>query len=172
MTHPTTASVLISLGERRPLYVAHGLEDHEIAIVEEALQVLGRHMAPGKRLLDSSEVARDFVTLLLAPLDREMFGVLWLDAGNRVITHELAATGSTRQLVVYIRNIVKRGLEVNACAAIVFHNHPSGVCEPSDTDKRLTTALDQALALVDIKLLDHILVAGAGCMSFAQRGLL
>jgi DNA repair protein RadC len=79
--------------------------------------------------------------------------------------------GTLTQTSVYPREVVKRSLVMNAAAVIFAHNHPSGVCEPSRADELLTQALKQALALVDVKVLDHFLVAGSAVMSFAERGL-
>ena len=97
---------------------------------------------------------------------------LFLDAQNRVITIEELFRGTLTQTSVYPREVVKRALHHNAGAVILAHNHPSGVAEPSHADETLTQALRQALALVDIRVLDHFIVAGSGVLSFAERGLL
>ena len=97
---------------------------------------------------------------------------LFLDAQNRVITIEELFRGTLTQTSVYPREVVKRALHHNAGAVILAHNHPSGVAEPSHADETLTQALRQALALVDIRVLDHFIVAGSAVLSFAERGLL
>ena len=97
---------------------------------------------------------------------------LFLDAQNRVIATEELFRGTLTQTSVYPREVVKRALHHNAGAVIIAHNHPSGVAEPSHADETLTQALRQALALVDIRVLDHFIVAGSGVLSFAERGLL
>ena len=97
---------------------------------------------------------------------------LFLDAQNRVITIEELFRGTLTQTSVYPREVVKRALHHNAGGVILAHNHPSGVAEPSHADETLTQALRQALALVDIRVLDHFIVAGSGVLSFAERGLL
>ena len=97
---------------------------------------------------------------------------LFLDAQNRVITIEELFRGTLTQTSVYPREVVKRALHHNAGAVILAHNHPSGVAEPSHADETLTQALRQALALVDIRVRDHFIVAGSGVLSFAERGLL
>ena len=97
---------------------------------------------------------------------------LFLDAQNRVIGVEELFRGTLTQTSVYPREVVKRALHHNAGAVILAHNHPSGVAEPSHADETLTQALRQALALVDIRVLDHFIVAGSGVLSFAERGLL
>ena len=95
---------------------------------------------------------------------------LFLDAQNRVITIEELFRGTLTQTSVYPREVVKRALHHNAGAVILAHNHPSGVAEPSHADETLTQALRQALALVDIRVLDHFIVAGSSVLSFAERG--
>lgn len=116
---------------------------------------------------------RDWLRLALAPLQHEVFVALWLDAQNRLIADEELFRGTLTQTSVYPREVVKQALARNAAAVILAHNHPSGVAEPSPADETLTRALKQALALVDVKLLDHFVVAGnAMPLSFAERGLL
>lgn len=116
---------------------------------------------------------RDWLRLALAPLQHEVFVALWLDAQNRLIADEELFRGTLTQTSVYPREVVKQALSRNAAAVILAHNHPSGVAEPSPADEMLTSALKQALALVDVKLLDHFVVAGnATPLSFAERGLL
>jgi DNA repair protein RadC len=97
---------------------------------------------------------------------------LFLDAQHRVIASEELFKGTLTQTSVYPREVVKRALHHNAAAVIFAHNHPSGVAEPSQSDQLLTDALKQALALVDVRVLDHFIVAGVGCLSFAEKGLL
>ena len=101
-----------------------------------------------------------------------MFVVLFLDAQNRVITYEELFRGTLTQTSVFPREVVKRALKSNAAAVVFAHNHPSGLAEPSRADEVLTQALKQALALVDVKVLDHFIVGGSSAMSFAERGLL
>ena len=116
---------------------------------------------------------RDWLRLKLAHLPHEVFVALWLDAQNRLIGHEEMFRGTLTQTSVYPREVVKQALAHNAAAVIFAHNHPSGAAEPSRADEALTTALKQALALVDVKVLDHFIVAGNGPpVSFAERGLL
>ena len=97
---------------------------------------------------------------------------LFLDSQNRVIATEEMFRGTLRQTSVYPREVVKRALHHNCGAVIFAHNHPSGVAEPSHADETLTQALKQALALVDVRVLDHFIVAGGGVLSFAERGLI
>jgi DNA repair protein RadC len=122
--------------------------------------------------LSSPASVRDYLRMTLTGRDYEVFMVLFLDAQNRVIESEEMFRGTLTQTSVYPREVVKRSLFNNAAALIFAHNHPSGVAEPSHADEVLTQSLKQALALVDIKVLDHFIVAGSGLMSFAEKGLL
>ena len=123
--------------------------------------------------LASPENVRNWLRLRLAYLPQECFIALWLDAQNRLILSETLFTGTLTQTSVYPREVVKTALQRNAAAVILAHNHPSGLAEPSHADQMLTTSLRQALAMVDVKLLDHFIVAGtARPLSFAERGLL
>ena len=123
--------------------------------------------------LSSPDAVRDWLRLALAPLHHEVFIALWLDAQNRLIADEELFRGTLTQTSVYPREVVKRALARNAAAVILAHNHPSGVAEPSAADELLTQSLRQALALVDVRIVDHFIVAGtAAPLSFAERGLL
>ena len=122
--------------------------------------------------LSSPASVRDYLRMTLTGRDYEVFLVLFLDAQNRVIQPEEMFRGTLTQTSVYPREVVKRSLVNNAAAVIFAHNHPSGLAEPSHADELLTQSLKQALALVDVRVLDHFVVAGGGVMSFAERGLL
>ena len=116
---------------------------------------------------------RDYLRLHLAGLPHEVFFVLWLDAQNRLIAAEELFRGTLTQTSVYPREVLKKALWHNAAAVVLAHNHPSGVAEPSSADEFLTRELKQALALIDVKVLDHFIVAGQSQpLSFAERGLL
>lgn len=101
-----------------------------------------------------------------------MFSVLFLTNQNRIISCEDMFRGTIDSASIYPREVVKRGLQLNAAAVIFAHNHPSGEAEPSTSDKFITDKLIQALKLVDIRALDHIIVGGDGCISFSERGLM
>ena len=122
--------------------------------------------------LTAPSSVRDYLRLFFAGQEFESFVVLFLDAQNRLIAAEALFRGTLTQTSVYPREVVKAALQHNAAALILAHNHPSGVAEPSRADEMLTTSLKQALALVDVKILDHFIVAGATTLSFAERGLL
>ena len=115
---------------------------------------------------------RAYLTLKLAREESEQFVVMFLDAQNRLIEAETMFCGTLTQASVYPREVVKRALHHNAAAVILAHNHPSGVVEPSQSDRILTDALKQSLSLVDVRVLDHFIVAGRDTLSFAERGML
>ncbi|MDX8398694.1 MAG: DNA repair protein RadC [Gallionellaceae bacterium] len=140
------------------------------AVLEMARRALQEQMKTGDAL--SSPVAvRDYLQLQLRGRQHEVFMVIFLDAQHRVIASEELFSGTLTQTSVYPREVVKRALHFNAAAVILAHNHPSGVEEPSQSDRVLTDALKQSLSLVDVRVLDHFIVAGAGCLSFAERGM-
>ena len=141
------------------------------AVMEMARRALREKLAAGNAL-NSPSAVRDYLRMKLQALPHEVFVVLFLDAQNRVIGSEELFRGTLTQTSVYPREVVKRALHHNAGAVIFAHNHPSGVAEPSHADETLTQALKQSLALVDVRVLDHFIVAGSGVLSFAERGLL
>ncbi|HZV54472.1 MAG TPA: DNA repair protein RadC [Rhodocyclaceae bacterium] len=142
------------------------------ATLELARRALAETMKD-RDLLGSPGAVRDWLRLKLGGLPHEVFGALWLDAQNRLIAWEELFRGTLTQTSVYPREVVKQALTRNAAAVILAHNHPSGLTEPSAADEALTRSLREALALVDVRVLDHFIVAGrAAPLSFAERGLL
>ena len=139
--------------------------------IELARRLLREEVTHGSALT-SPEAVRDYLRLTLAALPHEAFVVLFLDSQHRLLAADELFRGTLAQTSVYPREIVKAALAHNAAAVIFAHNHPSGVAEPSRADELLTQALKQALALVDIRTLDHFVVAGHRVVSFAERGLL
>lgn len=123
-------------------------------------------------VLSSPATVRDFLRLHFAGQQYETFVVLFLDAQNRLIEAQQLFRGTLTQTSVYPREVVKEALKQNAAAVILAHNHPSGVAEPSRADELLTSSLQQALSLVDVRVLDHFIVAGPTALSLAERGLL
>ena len=121
--------------------------------------------------LNNPATVRDFICLSLISKEHEVFMAIYLDAQNRVLEVEELFRGTLTQTAVYPREVVKRALYFNASAIIFAHNHPSGVAEPSHADELLTQSLKEALALVDVKVLDHFVVGGNVALSFAERGL-
>lgn len=142
--------------------------------IRRALKILdGRMKHPTTPTsLTSPTAVRDYLRLLLHNRQHEVFVVVFVDAQNRVIASEELFRGTLTQTSVYPREVVKEALAKNAAGVILCHNHPSGVAEPSIQDQALTRSLSEALALVDVKVLDHFIVAGASALSFAERGLI
>ena len=122
--------------------------------------------------MSSPQAVRDFLHTKLAELEHELFVGLLLDSQHRLIEYLELFRGTLAQTSVYPREVAKAALKSNAAAMIFAHNHPSGVAEPSRADELLTQALKQALALLDVRVLDHFIVAGADVLSFSERGLL
>jgi DNA repair protein RadC len=125
-----------------------------------------------KSALTSPGAVRDYLRLALGAREHEVFVCIWLDAQHRVIACQEAFRGTLTQTSVYPREVVKAALAANAAAVIFAHNHPSGVAQPSQADELLTRNLKDALALVEVRVLDHFIVAGNQAISFAERGLL
>ncbi len=142
------------------------------AVLEMSRRALAEELKQSSAL-STPDAVRNFLRLHLAGLKHEVFFALWLDAQNRLIVAEELFCGTLTQASVYPREVVKNALAHNAAAVVLAHNHPSGVAEPSSADAHLTRELKQALALIDVKVLDHFIVAGDhNPVSFAERGLL
>ena len=141
------------------------------AALELARRTLQEQLRSGTALTSPAAV-RDYLRLAIGSREYEVFVCLWLDAQHRVISFEEPFRGTLTQTSVYPREIVKAALAANAAAVIFAHNHPSGAAQPSQADELLTRNLKEALALIDVKVLDHFIVAGAHSLSFAERGLL
>jgi DNA repair protein RadC len=153
----------------------NGLGDAKYAQLQAVLEMARRALAEemrGRDTLSSPTAVRDYLRLKLAGLAHETFVAVFLDAQNRVLEVEELFRGTLTQTSVYPREVVKRALAHNAGGIILAHNHPSGVAEPSQADRWLTDQLKTALALVDVRVLDHFVVAGNQSLSFAERGLL
>lgn len=143
-----------------------------MASFELARRALQQEMLARDNLASPGRV-RDWLRLKLGQRPQEIFMALWLDAQNRLLQADELFTGTLTQTSVYPREVVKAALRHNAAAVILAHNHPSGVAEPSSADEMLTRALKRALDTVDVRLLDHFIVAGqAPPLSFAERGLI
>ena len=140
--------------------------------IYRAMHLLEKRLRKPGEAFNAPRSVRDFLTLNLAGYDREGFSVLWLDMQHRLIEAEHLFAGTLSQTSVYPREVLKRALHHNAAAAIFAHNHPSGCAEPSQADQLLTGTLKQALGLVDVRVLDHFVIAGRDTLSFAEKGLL
>lgn len=139
------------------------------AVLEIARRSLHSELAQ-RPVFDAPESVRRYLSLQLGGLGHEVFAVLFLDAQHRLIALEEMFRGTLTQTSVYPREVVKRGLALGAAAVILAHNHPSGVAEPSRADELLTQALQSALNLVDIRVLDHFVVGMGEVISMAERG--
>ncbi|MBF4986860.1 DNA repair protein RadC [Methylophilus sp. 14] len=141
------------------------------AVLEMSKRALGETLQQKDSFRSPAQV-KDYLQLQLSHLQREVFGIMFLDAQNRLIAYETLFEGSLMQTSVYPREVVKRALALNAAALILSHNHPGGTAVPSRADEQLTISLKDALNLVDIKVLDHIIVARQETFSFSERGLI
>lgn len=143
--------------------------------LQVARQILMRDLVVDMQaspVMESPDKARDWLKLHCAGLEHEVFILLFLDVRNRLIAVEDMFRGTLAQTTVYPRELLKAVLRHNASSVIVAHNHPSGAPEPSKTDRMLTTQMTSALLLVDVKVIDHFIVAGDRVLSFAEQGLL
>lgn len=143
---------------------------HADEVLCHARRLLANRVRRGATM-SSPQAVKDHLRLELGALEHEVFCVLFLDARHRIIALKQMFRGTVSQTSVYPREVVKEALSVNAAAVILAHNHPSGSVEPSRADEFLTQTLKTALALVDVRVLDHLVVAGADVCSFAERGL-
>ncbi|MEN0579158.1 DNA repair protein RadC [Phytobacter palmae] len=143
----------------------------ERLLIEQARKLLSATVRRGRTLTSPDEV-RDFLLFTLALREQEVFGVLLLDSRNRVLLWRELFYGTLNQTAVYPREVVKLALQHNAAAVILVHNHPSGHPVASDADVALTRQLKQAMALIDVRIPDHFIVAGDHTVSMAERGLL
>lgn len=156
--------VHVNGGDHRP-----ATDDEIIAIARTALDAKIKRQGN----IASPADAKAFVALRLGDLPHEVFAVMYVDAQNRVIEYRELFRGTLTQAAVYPREVVKEALQLNAAAVLFAHNHPSsGIPEPSRADEMLTERLKSALALVDVRVLDHLVVGGGQVTSFAERGLL
>ena len=146
-------------------------EREKRSIVTLATQVLAVKFRAG-RALSNPEATRMYLRLKLADHKNEVFGSLFLDNRHRIIAVRELFQGTIDGASVHPRVVVQTALEVNAASLVLYHNHPSGVAEPSRADELLTRRLKDALALVDVRVLDHFVVSGGESVSFTERGLL
>lgn len=151
----------------------HGLGPAKYAQLQAVMELARRSLGETLRdseVLSSPQAVRQYLQLLLAKKPHECFTALFLDVKNRLLASEELFRGTLVQTSVYPREVVKAALAHNAASIIIAHNHPSGSCEPSSADRALTLTLKEALALVDVRVLDHFVVAGKHIYSFAEHG--
>jgi len=152
-----------------------GLGTARYVALQAALELSRRYL---KARLDRSDPIADprsataYLSAQFKPLRREVFGCLFLDTRHQVITFETLFLGTLDAATVHPREVVRRALELNAAAVILAHNHPSGVAEPSQADRALTRRLSEALGLIDVRVIDHVVIGEGETTSFAERGWL
>lgn len=144
----------------------------EQEIIDHALTILETRLHKPDCVVTQPNHARDYLKLKFAGLEHESFRVMFLNSQHELIKLEEIFRGTIDGAAVYPREIVKATLQFNAAAVIFAHNHPSGVCEPSQADRNITERLKQALNLIDVRVLDHIVVGGSDSYSFAEHGLI
>tara|TARA_Y100000034_G_scaffold66775_1_gene80573 strand:- start:4337 stop:5011 length:675 start_codon:yes stop_codon:yes gene_type:complete len=152
-----------------------GLGEAKYVQLQAVLELSKRYMREACQrdtVFTSPDAVNDYLCLQLKGLEHEVFMALYLDNQNQLIHDEILFNGTINAASVYPREVVKAALKHNAASLIFAHNHPSGIAEPSEADKLITQKLQKALALVDIHVLDHLIVAGNRCISFVQRGLI
>lgn len=175
-------NLLAAYGSFRRLIVAeprsaqaHGLTSSNYATLHAALEIARRHyqeLLCAGPVIANPHAVREFLRMRLRDLPHEMFCCLYLDNRHRFIAFSELFRGTIDSASVHPREVVKQALAFNSAAVILAHNHPSGVCEPSQADELITRRLKEALGLVEIRLLDHLIVGDSVVESFASRGLL
>jgi len=146
-------------------------EREQSAIIAVGLRILESKIIRGPALT-SPAMTREYLKLKLAGLEHEVFFVIFMDSQHQVIAMEALFSGSIDGASVYPREVIKRCLQLNAAALLFAHHHPSGIPEPSDADIRITKRLTQALGMIDVRVLDHVIVGNPRIVSLAERGLL
>lgn len=144
----------------------------EDAAIYDAIKILEKRVRKADTYVTDPNSIRTLLQLRLMPQDHEVFTVVFLDARHGVIAVEDMFHGSLTGAAVYVGQVVRRALLVNCAAVVIAHNHPSGIAEPSAADRELTERLRQAMALVEIRLLDHVVIGAESQVSFAERGWL
>lgn len=160
---------------REDFCTAPGLGDAKYAQLQAVLEMGQRHL--GERLLrggplTSPKETADFLTSRLRDYAFEVFAVIFLDNRHRVLAFEELFRGTIDGASVHPREVLRRALHHNAAAVVLSHNHPSGVAEPSQADCRITERLRDALAMVDVRVLDHLIIGDGSCCSLAERGFI
>jgi len=144
----------------------------ELDIINEAIRILDASTMDKGEALTSPHLVRAYLRLKMARLEHEIFAAIFLDNQHRVLSFQELFRGTIDSASVYPREVVKATLYANAAAVIFAHNHPSGLAEPSNADKVLTRKLVEALSVIDVRVLDHLVVGHGAVVSFAERGLI
>jgi DNA repair protein RadC len=149
-------------------YIVQGLlTDHDVLSAAEAILLERCHRLG---VMNNIATVKQYLKARLGTIDCERFEVLWLDGQHRLMAIETLASGTIDSAMVYPRVVVQAAIRCGAAAVLFAHNHPSGVAEPSAVDRAMTDRLKQALALIDVRVLDHFVVGAESCTSFAERG--
>ena len=146
------------------------ISPNEQKVPDRAARILAREMKERPHSMTSPQLVRNFLRFRLEHVEHEVFCALFLDNQNRLIEFSELFRGTLDSASVYPREVVKEALRHNAGAVIFAHNHPSGIAEPSDADRRITRRLDEALRLFDIRVVDHLVVGSPEIVSFAEKG--
>jgi DNA repair protein RadC len=154
-----------------PIESAPSTPDDNSIIVRRALQIVESKLS-SQPLLTQPAIVKDYLRLRVGTLPYEVLGVLWMDAAHRLICVEELFRGTVAQCSAYPREVARHAVIHNASAVILFHNHPSGITDPSRADELLTTTIKSVLSLLDVRLLDHIIVGSSQCTSMAEMGLI
>lgn len=150
----------------------HDLAARERGVIDRALEIVGRCLRQPGVVLADPDVVKQYIRLHIGGEKVEVFCVMYLNSQNKVMAFDRLFIGTLTQTSVYPREVVRGALTHNASAVILAHNHPSGSVQPSRADEALTKTLKAALALVDVRMLDHVIVGGDEALSMAERGLL
>jgi DNA repair protein RadC len=159
--------------QREEFEALRGIGPAKASVLQAVTELARRALAEeldDKPLVDSPGAVEDYLRLLIGGRPHEVFVCLFLDARHRLIRSEESSRGSLTRMAVYPREIVRRALMLNAASLIVAHNHPSGAVQPSASDRRLTRVLREALALVEVQLVDHLVIGARETFSFARHG--
>ncbi|MFO1245497.1 MAG: JAB domain-containing protein [Ramlibacter sp.] len=154
------------------LSLRHRMAKHELAVVDAAFAILGRYLREPGKLCNHSEAVEQYLRLALMGEARELFAVLYLDGQHRAIAFETLFIGTLHECSVPPREVVMSAMRHGAAGVVLAHNHPNGTKHPSQKDLHLTETLRAALALVDVRVLDHVIVAGEGTECFSRLGIL
>ena len=150
----------------------YGLKVRERNAIDKALAIVGRCMTQTYSVFDTPDAVKTYVQLQLGGEQSERFAVLFLDVQNRLIAFQVLFVGTLSQTNVYPREVVSLAIKLGASAVVLAHNHPSGAVQPSRADEQLTQTMKTTLALVDVRVLDHVIVSGCAALSMAERGLM
>jgi len=158
--------------EDMAIYAINPPKPSDDAIIAQALAIIAKRLKKTIGVFSSPDDVKAYCQLNLGTLEYEVFGVLFLDAQNRLIEYRAMFRGTLTQTSVYPREVAKEAMMLNAASVVLTHNHPSGTVTPSRADESLTHTLKAALGLVDVRVLDHIIVSAVDSLSMAEKGLL